>query len=254
MGAYKISQELFLSLFTYLDKLGNISHETRDLLLRLAWKLYDLNRKRSISINHSVMEILVASHLIKSGYDDVDVEAPVGDLVADVVAYKEGRRLIVEIETGFTPADHSTDPIGYLRARRLIVEIETGFTPADHSTDPIEYLRARISCKIARYSSKGDMFALAFPIYYIPPIPDALLKPPFKRQVDELIRLIESINQYYKNPPIDIEYLMNARVDELYILYIDRGRVIKISPDDMLSLRTHLYSELDLYRFLFNEY
>jgi hypothetical protein len=228
MGAYKISQELFLSLFTYLDKLGNISHETRDLLLRLAWKLYDLNRKRSISINHSVMEILVASHLIKSGYDDVDVEAPVGDLVADVVAYKEGRR--------------------------LIVEIETGFTPADHSTDPIEYLRARISCKIARYSSKGDMFALAFPIYYIPPIPDALLKPPFKRQVDELIRLIESINQYYKNPPIDIEYLMNARVDELYILYIDRGRVIKISPDDMLSLRTHLYSELDLYRFLFNEY
>ena len=228
MGAYKISQELFLSLFTYLDKLGNISHETRDLLLRLAWKLYDLNRKRSISINHSVMEILVASHLIKSGYDDVDVEAPIGDLVADVVAYKEGRR--------------------------LIVEIETGFTPADHSTDPIEYLRARISCKIARYSSKGDMFALAFPIYYIPPIPDALLKPPFKRQVDELIRLIESINQYYKNPPIDIEYLMNARVDELYILYIDRGRVIKISPDDMLSLRTHLYSELDLYRFLFNEY
>jgi hypothetical protein len=228
MGAYKISQELFLSLFTYLNKLGNISHETRDLLLRLAWKLYDLNRKRSISINHSVMEILVASHLIKSGYDDVDVEAPIGDLVADVVAYKEGRR--------------------------LIVEIETGFTPADHSTDPIEYLRARISCKIARYSSKGDMFALAFPIYYIPPIPDALLKPPFKRQVDELIRLIESINQYYKNPPIDIKYLMNARVDELYILYIDRGRVIKISPDDMLSLRTHLYSELDLYRFLFNEY
>jgi hypothetical protein len=228
MGAYKISQELFLSLFTYLDKLGNISHETRDLLLRLAWKLYDLNRKRSISINHSVMEILVASHLIKSGYDDVDVEAPVGDLVADVVAYKEGRR--------------------------LIVEIETGFTPADHSTDPIEYLRARISSKIARYSSKGDMFALAFPIYYIPPIPDALLKPPFKRQVDELIRLIESINQYYKNPPIDIKDLMNARVDELYILYIDKGRVIEISPDDMLSLRTHLYSELDLYRFLFNEY
>ncbi|MEM4969968.1 MAG: hypothetical protein QXE01_01805 [Sulfolobales archaeon] len=228
MGVCKISQELFLSLFIYLDKLGDISREARDLLLRLAWKLYDLNRKRSISINHSIMEILVASYLAKNGYEDIDVEAPVGDLVADVVAIREGKK--------------------------LVVEIETGFTPADHSIDPIEYLKARIASKIARYSSKGDVFALAFPIYYIPPIPVSLLKPPSMRQVDELIKLMETINQYYKNPPIDIKDLMKAKVDELYILYIDKGKVIKISPGDMLSLRTYLYSELDPQGFLFNKY
>ncbi|MDT7887471.1 MAG: hypothetical protein RQ885_00670 [Desulfurococcales archaeon] len=227
MGAQEISEEPFLSLFAYLDKFKNLPNNTRDLLLRLAWKLYDLNRKKSISINHSIMEILVASYLLERGYSEVDVEASVGELVADVVASRGGLR--------------------------ILVEIETGFTPADHSADPIEYLRARIASKIARYSPRSDIFALAFPIYYIPPIPYTLLKPPSKRSVEELVRLVDMINQYYKNPPIDIEDLTKAKIDELYILYVDRGFVIRINPEDIISSHASLCNGLDLYRYLFGE-
>jgi len=228
IGCEPISQGLFLSLFSYLERLRGMAGERKDLLLKLAWKLYDLNRKRSISINHSIMEILVASYLIEGGYDVVDVEAPIEGLVADVVAEKEGRR--------------------------IIVEIETGFTPADHSSDPIDYLKARIASKIARYSPRGEMFALAFPAYYIPPIPPPLLTHPSRRKIDELVRLKELVNMYYKNPPIDIKDLIAARLDELYVLHIDRGAVLKLYPEDLLSLYLSRNGEINLYRCLFDEH
>lgn len=200
--------------------------ERRGQLLKLAWKLYDLNRRRSISINHSIMEILVASYLLENGCEAVDVESPIEGLVADVVAEKGGVK--------------------------IIVEIETGFTPADHSADPIDYLKARIASKIARYSTKGDVFALAFPAYYLPPIPPPLLVHPSKRRVDELVRLKELVNLYYKNPPIDIKDLINARLDELYVLHIDRGAVLKLLPEDLLSLYTSQNS-VNIYRCIFEE-
>lgn len=173
------------------------------------WKLYDLNRRRSISVNHSVMEILVASHLLKEGFEDVDVESNINGVVADVIAYKNGER--------------------------TIVEIETGFTPAEHSIDPVDYLKARIASKIARYSIHSDHFILAYPVYYIPPIPPTLLKDPHERDVDELIRLRELINSYYSNPPIEMIDLARARVDGIYILNIDKYKIYSLHPAELLS-------------------
>jgi hypothetical protein len=173
------------------------------------WKLYDLNKRRSISVNHSVMEILVASHLLKKGFDNVDVESNINGVVADVIAYKNDKK--------------------------TIVEIETGFTPAEHSIDPVDYLKARIASKIARYSIHSDHFILAYPVYYIPPIPPTLLKDPLERDVDELIRLRELINSYYSNPPIEILDLARARVDVIYILNVDRYKIYSIHPSDLLS-------------------
>lgn len=170
------------------------------------------------------MEILVAAHLLEDGYDDVDVESPVGNVIADVVGTKNDRR--------------------------TIVEIETGFTPADHSVDPVEYLRARIVSKAARYSVHSDRFILAFPIYYIPPIPLTLLKDPSERSDKEIQGLSEIINLYYKNPPIGIEDIIKARLDHIYILHVDRGRVFEIDPRGFLELYTTGKNWLDTYGYI----
>lgn len=193
-------------------------------MVNLALKLYDLNKKRSISINHSVMEILVAAHLMEEGYSDIDVESPVGNIVADVVAIKN--------------------------SERTIVEIETGFTPAEHSADPVEYLRARIIGKAARYSIHSDRFILAFPIYYLPPMPLALLKDPFERSNDEIELLVDAINAYYRNPPVSRDDIVRARVDYIYILHVDHGKVFGIDPEGFLELYTSGKNWLDTYGYI----
>lgn len=198
-----IQESLAEILFSYISRLEPLGSSSYEVLASIAWRLYDLNKKRSVSINHSVMEILVAHHLLKKGFV-VDVEKDVGGLVADVVGYRGGCVSIVEIETGFTPAEHATDPIGYLRAR--------------------------IVGKVARYSSKGSEFVLAFPPYYTPPIPSAFLKDPEDRFAEEIMELKAHADLYYRNPPIDIESISTARVDFIYILDVDRGRVLELSP------------------------
>lgn len=154
------------------------------------------------------MEILVAHHMLKKGLN-VDVEREVGGLVADVVGYGADGVSIVEIETGFTPAEHATDPMGYLRAR--------------------------IVGKIARYSAKGSEFVLAFPPYYAPPIPEAILKDPKERLLEEVMELKAHVDLYYRNPPIDLKSISTARVDAIYILDVDRGSVLELSPHSFVK-------------------
>lgn len=161
---------------------------------------------------------------MENGYEDVDVESHIGGVVVDVTGTRDGKR--------------------------TIVEIETGFTPADHSIDPVEYLRARIVSKAARYSIHSDRFVFAFPIYYLPPIPLALLKDPSRRSPEEIERLGEIISTYYKNPPIGIEDIMKARLDHIYILHVDMGKVLEIDPDGLLELYTSGRNWIDTYGYI----
>ncbi|MCZ6581803.1 MAG: hypothetical protein O6761_01355, partial [Thaumarchaeota archaeon] len=70
-------------------------------------RLIELYQKNLVKINHSVLEIICASNLIKYGYT-VDVEKPLSDsLVCDVFATKGDGTSIIEIETGFTPPEHA---------------------------------------------------------------------------------------------------------------------------------------------------
>ncbi len=166
----------------------------------------------------------MAAHLLGEGYDVVDVESPVEGMVADVIATKDGRR--------------------------TIVEIETGFTPAEHSIDPVEYLKARIIGKAARYSIYSDRFIIAFPIYYLPPIPLALLKKPSERSPEEIQRLSQIINTYYKSPPLGVEDIMRARLDHIYLLHVDQGSVFEIDPRGFLELYTSGKNWLDTYGYI----
>lgn len=173
-------------------------------------RLIDLYKRNLVKINHSVMEIVCAKYLIKYGYD-VDVERQLPDtLVCDVYA---------------TKGDSS-----------FIVEIETGFTPPEHALDPVTYYVARIASKITRYSQFAGKFALATPLVSILPIPEIFLKPPKYRKSEEVKKIKELCDKYYKNPPLDTNAILNARLHSVYLINIDDAKITELDPDTYQAL------------------
>lgn len=185
-------------------------------------RLIELYKKNLVKINHSVLEMICAANLISQGYT-VDIEKQLSDiLVCDVFA---------------TKGDGT-----------FIMEIETGFTPPDHALDTIDYYVARISSKIARYSQHCSKFALATPVVGILPIPKLFLKPPSDRKIEEVQRIKNLVDRFYKNPPIEIDDILNARLHSVYLINIDKGFAKQLDPYTYLDLTEKLQdaSELDL--------
>jgi hypothetical protein len=185
-------------------------------------RLIELYKKNLVKINHSVLEIICASNLISHGYT-VDIEKQLSNiLVCDVFA---------------TKGDGT-----------FIMEIETGFTPPDHALDTIDYYVARIASKIARYSKHCSKFALATPVVGILPIPKLFLKPPSNRKMEDVQKIKNLVDRFYKNPPIEIDDILNARLHSIYLINIDKGFAKQIDPYTYLDLTEKLQdaSGLDL--------
>ena len=185
-------------------------------------RLIELYQKNLVKINHSVLEIICASNLITQGYS-VDIEKHLSDiLVCDVFA---------------TKGDGT-----------FIMEIETGFTPPDHALDTIDYYVARIASKIARYSQYCSKFALATPVVGILPIPKLFLKPPSKRTKEEVKKIKDLCDRFYKNPPIETSDILNARLHSVYLINIDKCFAKQLDPYTYLEITDKLQeaSELDL--------
>lgn len=185
-------------------------------------RLIELYQKNLVKINHSVLEIICASNLIANGYS-VDIEKHLSNiLVCDVFA---------------TKGDGT-----------FIMEIETGFTPPDHALDTIDYYVARIASKIARYSQFCSKFALATPVVGILPIPKIFLKPPSQRTEDEIKKLKDLCDRFYKNPPIEANDILNARLHSVYLINIDKCFAKQLDPYSYLEMIGKLQetSELDL--------
>lgn len=176
---------------------------------KLADRLVQLRDENLLKINHSVMEMVVAKHLLKRGYE-VDVERKVdGDLTCDVLAVK-GKG-------------------------RLIVEVETGYVPPSHALDPVDYIRARISSKIARYSNYCHKFILASPPHYIMPIPEVFVEPPRAREKGQLETIKEYCDTYYSNPPVSMEEILRSRIHNVYLVDVDRLSVIENDPFEYMD-------------------
>lgn len=209
--------------YTVAEKLTeNKSPEMKSKINFVRERLIELYQKNLVKINHSVLEIICASNLIAQGYS-VDIEKHLSDiLVCDVFA---------------TKGDGT-----------FIMEIETGFTPPDHALDTIDYYVARIASKIARYSQYCSKFALASPVVGILPIPKLFLKPPSKRTKDEVQKIKDLCDRFYKNPPIEVQDILNARLHSVYLINIDKCFAKQLDPYTYLELTGKLQetSELDL--------
>jgi hypothetical protein len=167
--------------------------------------LVNLHRENVVKINHSVMELVCAKHLILKGYE-VQLEYSLNEvLTCDLYSIK-----------------------GY---GNLIVEIETGFIPPEHALFPLTYTSARLASKIIRYSSFAGKFALGMPPHYVLPFPHALAKPPRRRTSEEIEAIKKLCDTYYKNPPVTKEEICNARIQEIYMIDVDQAKVQEIDPE-----------------------
>ena len=182
-----------------------VEKEVENKLNMLKDWLLKLQRENVVKINHSVMELVCAKHLILKGYE-VQLEYPLNELLTcDMHAIK-----------------------GY---GNLIVEIETGYIPPDHALDPLTYTSARLASKIIRYSSFAGKFALGMPPHYVLPFPRALAKPPRKRTAKEIEAIKKLCDKYYQNPQVTEEEIQNARIQEIYIIDVDQAKVQEIDPE-----------------------
>jgi len=185
--------------------------ETKKKLNVLIDKLIHLNKENIVKINHSVMELVCAKHLILKGYE-VDLERPVDGLICDLYGVK-----------GL--GSH-------------IVEVETGFIPPSHALDPANYRKSRIASKIIRYGNHSDKFALGVPPYYMLQIPDILVKPPRDRTPEDLRYLKNLCDLYYKNPPVSLDEIRNARIHTIYIIDVDEIAIREVDPTTYLKKRS----------------
>jgi len=184
-------------------------------------RLIEMYKQNLVKINHSVLELICATNLIAHGYS-VDVEKQVSDiLICDVYA---------------TKGDGTT-----------IIEIETGFTPPEHALDTVDYYIARIMSKIARYSKYCSKFSLAIPVIGILPIPKIFLEPPNARKKSDIKKAKKFCDRFYKNPPIEVDEILNARLHSIYLINIDKGFAKEMDPYAYLELTDKLIkkSEID---------
>lgn len=171
--------------------------------------LIKLQKENIVKINHSVMELVCAKYLIQKSYE-VQIEYPLNEtLTCDLYAIK-----------------------GY---GNLIVEVETGFIPPENALAPLTYTSARLASKIIRYSSFAGKFALGVPPHYILPFPRALAKPPRNRTDQEIMQIKKLCDAYYQKPPVALEEIRNARIQEIYIINVDRAKVQEIDPEAYLK-------------------
>jgi len=174
-------------------------------------KLIHLHEESIVKINHSVMELVCAKHLILKGYE-VDIERPIDGLVCDLYGVK-----------GL--GSH-------------IVEVETGFIPPRHALDPANYRKSRIASKIIRYGNHSEKFALGVPPYYLLQIPDILVKPPRDRTMKDLKYLKTLCDLYYKNPPVTLDEIRNSRIHTIYIIDVDEISIREVDPITYLKKRS----------------
>jgi hypothetical protein len=189
---------------------SDTDEEDQKKLVALRDKLVRLHEENVVKINHSVMELVCAKHLVLKGYE-VDIERPVDGLVCDLYGVK-----------GL--GSH-------------IVEVETGFIPPRHALNPAEYRRSRIASKIIRYGNHSDKFALGVPPYYLLQIPDILIKHPRSRSPKDLKYLKTLCDLYYKNPPVSLEEIRNARIHIIYIIDVDAITIKEVDPVTYLKNR-----------------
>jgi len=197
------------------DRLSSkLSEEDLPKLNFVRQQLIEMYKQNLVKINHSVLELICASELIAKGYA-VEVEKEISDiLVCDLFAQK---------------GDGDT-----------IIEIETGFTPPDHAMDTIDYSTARIMSKIARYSKYCSKFSLATPVTGIIPIPKVFLIPPNARKKEDIKKVQDLCDRYYKNPPINYDDILNARLHSIYLINVDKNFAKSLDPQGYVDLTEKL--------------
>ena len=178
-------------------------------LAMLGDRLKFLRDRNLLKINHSVLELVVAKHLIINGYD-VDLEH--------------------ELDSGLTCDVWARKGLG-----TCIVEVETGYVPPSHALDPVDYIKARVASKIARYSNYCQKFILGAPPHYIMPIPRMFAIPARFRSEEDMLTVKRYCDMYYSNPQVSRDEILNAHIHNVMVIDVDQMRLCEIDPVDYID-------------------
>jgi len=204
------NQKFETDLTTLLDRISSgVQPYVANSLDQLKNWLVELHRENIVKINHSVMELVCAKYLIEKNYD-IQLEYPLSEIL-------------------------TCDLYGTKGLGNLVVEIETGFIPPENALAPLTYTTARLASKIVRYSGFTGKFALGVPPHYILPFPKTFAKPPRMRTKQEIETIKALCDAYYQKPPVTLEGIRNARIQEIYIVDVDHGLVQEIDPETYLD-------------------
>ncbi|MCL2475604.1 hypothetical protein [Candidatus Bathycorpusculum sp.] len=206
----KNNQKFETDLTTLLDRIASgVQPYVANSLDKLKNWLVELHRENIVKINHSVMELVCAKYLIEKEYN-IQLEYPLNEIL-------------------------TCDLYGTKGLGNLVVEIETGFIPPENALAPLTYTTARLASKIVRYSGFTGKFALGVPPHYILPFPNTFAKPPRMRTKQEIEVIKALCDAYYQKPPVTLEGIRNARIQEIYIIDVDHGLVQEIDPETYLD-------------------
>ncbi len=172
-------------------------------------KLMEFHKLGAINSTHSILQLIVASFLIKEGYK-TSVEYETGGRVIDVYAVK-----------GFD----------------LGIEVETGYVPPNFADNQEEFLMSRTSLKIARYSNLAKEFFIAVPSFYIPPIPDLFLLGQEERKEEELRETMNLIKKYHNVLDVNLKSLKTAKVDGVIVVNTSDLRVKVFGQEEFSKLK-----------------
>ena len=207
--------------FAMTEKLSkNLQEHNVSKLICVRDQLIEMYAKNLVKINHSILELICASTLISRGHT-VEVEKDISDILVCDIFGKKG--------------DGNT-----------IIEIETGFTPPDHAMDTFDYYAARLMSKIARYSKYCSKFSLATPSVDILPISKLFLLPPNARKKEDVDKIKDLCDQYYKNPPVTYDDILNAHLHSIYLINIDKGFAKELDPQGYAELTQSLLERSEI--------
>lgn len=204
------------------------SPDVIDKLYEVRERFIELSNRRLVKINHSIMQFLVAKHLIENGFR-IEIEYPLngGALIADIFAVR--KRMIVDSEDAkdaILSEMHGTSE----DEETLVVEVETGFVPPKAALNPGRYRLIRIAAKISRYAGFSHFFSLATPHYHVLQIPNAMFQQVGKRNNAELDTLKALCDSQYFSPPVLHDELATSEIHSIFIVNVDGTKVLEVDP------------------------
>jgi len=81
---------------------------------------------------------------------------------------------------------------------------------------------------------------LATPVIGILPISKIFLLPPNARKKEDINKVKNLCDRYYKNPPIKYDDILNAHLHSIYLINIDKGFAKELDPQRYVDLTESL--------------
>ncbi len=214
---------------TLIDRIRpSISADHLDNLYEVRDRLVELSRRGLAKVNHSVMQVLCAKHLIEEGYEvRVEYSLNGGSLTADLFAVRERM-----LGLGEDPRDAILSEMHGVSENEetLVLEVETGFVPPKAALSPGSYRSTRIAAKIARYAGFSHRFSLATPHYHVLQIPDVMLQPVGHRDESQLLKLKDLCDSQYFSPPVLYDALATSEIHSVFVVNVDETKTREVDP------------------------